>query len=205
MRIIIILSTLILLLITVLTIVVRQLQTVKEERDQAIDYTLQKDDSIQYLKTKNGQVSAKAYVQELTIRNLKKLSESKDLAWIKQFEGVHKRLNNVEQATKLTADVVGNFKIPLRDTTIINLDSSVTKAHTFNNKDKWFPIKGIIFTDSITTTSKIPVPLESILLWERPHRFLGIRFGKKSWSNQTSSPNPYVKITDNKIVRIGKK
>lgn len=203
MKLTIIIGVLFLGLVATLAVVVRRLEIMKVERDQLVQYSLEKSDSIEYLKTKNGQIIARSTVQDLTIRNLRKLSDN--LPWIKQFEGVNRRLNNVEQATKLTAQVVGNFQFPLRDTTIINLDSIVTKAKVFNNKDKWFPIKGVVFSDSITTTSKIPVPLQSILLWERKHKFLGIKFGRKKWTNQTTSENPYVKITEHQIIRIGKK
>src|SRR5690606_13403794 len=81
----------------------------KTELDQAIQYNLAKDDTLEYMTTKLGQVTSRSRVQELTIRNLERLQADKELKWLKYIEGINKRMNNVEQIMTTTARVVGNF------------------------------------------------------------------------------------------------
>src|SRR5690554_3066904 len=177
------------------------------ERDQAIQYSLAKDDSIQYLQTKLGQAAAKSKVQDLTINNLRRLQEDKELAWIRQIEGVNRRLNNVEQISSTTAQAVGSFKMGLRDS-IIYADEDVSKVNPisvsfFSFEDNWANIKGYFADSAYISDLRIDLKLQSVVYWERKHRFLGIRFGKKQWFQQTTTDNPYVTILDDQLIRVG--
>src|SRR5690606_2869448 len=182
----------------------------KTELDQAIQYNLAKDDTLEYMTTKLGQVTSRSRVQELTIRNLERLQADKELKWLKYIEGINKRMNNVEQIMTTTARVVGNFSIPLRDTIIFLQDGTEpTSGRIFDNKYEWFHLKGIILEDSLLVTPDVPVPLQSVLYWQRElwpkirikkgaegekDKFIGLRIGKKEWFKQTTSVNPYVRI-----------
>lgn len=198
-----------------------RLEIALTERDQAIQYSLSKDDTLEYLTTKLGQVTSRSRVQDLTIRNLERLQADKELRWLKHIEGINKRMNNVEQIMTTTARVVGSFNIPLRDTSISLQDGTgLTSGRIFDNKYEWFHLKGIILEDSLLVTPDVPVPLQSVLYWQRElwpkirtkkgtegekDKFIGLRIGKKEWFKQTTSINPYVRITEDKLIRVSKR
>jgi hypothetical protein len=188
-----------------LGIVLTKLERAQEERDQAVDFSNARQDSIAYLTTKTGQESAKTTVLDLTIRNLRRLQSDERIAWVRQFDGIKHDLRNLEQATRTTARLVAEFKIPMGDTTIILPDSTRVQAKTFDNHNEWFRLRGVVTADTLVATPEVTVPLESVLYWERPHKVLGVRYGRKKWVNETTSPNPYVKITKSEIIRVGRK
>lgn len=186
-----------------LFVTLRHMEKVKTERDQAIDFNNIRD-SVMYYRNKVGQEVARARVSELSASNALAMLDDERLVWIKNFESINKRMNNLEQASRTIAVAMGKFRIPLRDTTIVTVDGSV-KAKTFDNHNEWFRIKGMVLEDTVVTTPIIPVPLQSVITWKRKHKFLGIRFGRRQWFTETSSDNPYVKITLHEVIRVGKK
>lgn len=199
---------LVLVLGSLLALQTHRLKTVKAERDQVIDYHNSKDVLVQQLTTKLGQASVRSEVLDLTVRNLQKLQSDKDLQWLKQIEGINKRMNNVEQVVSTTAQVVGNFKIGLRDTTIFQQDTSKIlnsfHALAFDNHNQWISLRGYIMPDTLLVTPRVTVPLQSVVYWER-EKILGLKIGSKSWFKQTTSPNPYVTITEDKLIQVSKK
>lgn len=202
---ILVLSLLLLVAGTTIFFLTEKLDTALGERDQAISFNNSKDDSLTHYISKYGQEVAKNHIQDLTVRNLRKMQHDERLSWISKFDGVNKRLNNVEQATRTTAHIVGSFHIPLADTVYKHVDGTLVKAKTFNNKDPWLNLSGVITGDSVLTKADVPVPLESIILWERKGKFLPKVFGRKEYSTQTTSANPYVKITKHELTRFAKK
>src|SRR5687768_16421575 len=136
-------GALILIMATLLAFGYKRMVVLKTERNQAIKFDLARQDTIETYKNKLGITIARAEIQDLTVRNLRKLQDDECLFWIKQFETVNYRLNNVEQASRFTASTVGNFKIPLRDTTIIVNDSTF-KVRTFDNHDQWLRVSGVV-------------------------------------------------------------
>lgn len=206
LKVILIAGTVIVILSGALAIQQVRLERTIEERDQAISYSLSKDDSLEYMTTKLGQVTSRSIVQDLTIRNLQKLVTDRDLAWIKEIKGINKRMNNVEQIASTTARAVATFKIPLGDTTIFSLDSLQQKFKTFDNQNKWIRLRGLILSDTVVVKPEVSVPLQSVVYWERQKGFLGLRwFGKKEWFQQTKSDNPYVTITEDELIRVSKR
>lgn len=205
-KIIVIQVGVIVLTISALIVMGNLLGTAIEERDQAVSFTLAKDDTIQYLTTKNGQISAQTHVQELTIRNMRRLQSDERLSWIRNFEGINKRMSNLESATRTTAVAVANFKIPLGDTTIIMPDSTKVHARTFDNHNEWYRIKGFVAGDTLVTTPEVTVPLESVIyLGKRTKKILFFRVGPREVLSETTSPNPFVKITKSEVIRVTKR
>lgn len=187
-----------------------RLQEAREERDQAIKYSISKDDSLVHMKTKLGQASARSEVLDLTVQNLKRLQSDKELAWIKEIEGIKKGLKNVEQIISTTATVASTFDVGLKDTTIykppaqgkLGVDSIFAKA--FDNGNQWIRLKGYILPDTLVITPRVNVPLQSVVYWQRKKWIFGLRLGKKEWFKQTTSLNPYVTITEDKLIRVSK-
>lgn len=190
-----------------------QLEIAQVEREQAVQYSLAKDDSLVIMKTTTGQLAARSNVLELTIRNLERLQADRDLQWLQTIEGINKRMNNIEEISTTTAHVVGTFKIPLQDTTIfIQDEDGEVFGHIFDNQYEWFRLRGITYLDTLIVTPEVPVPLQSVVYWERRQwpvifngKLKGPRIGRKEWYKQTTSPNPYVTITEDKLIRVTKK
>lgn len=108
-----ILSAAVILLGVTVGLLVKRLDKVKTERDQAIEFSNAKDDSLQYFKNVWGRETARVSVLDLTVRNMRKLQSDERLAWIRQFESINKRLSNLESATRLKAELDETFLIPL--------------------------------------------------------------------------------------------
>lgn len=198
-----------------LTFMAKRISTLKEERDQSLDYIKSKDDSITYYVNAYGRQTARLKTSELTNRNMKELMETRELEWVKQFKSVKKNAKNLESASQISAVATGLFSIPLsdmaidvgvKDSNIVTIDTlHLCPTRHFDNHYEWFRIQGTVTADSIVVTPMVPIKLESVVVWERKRKFLGIRCGKKEYYGESSSPNPYVTITENKIIRVGRK
>lgn len=187
-----------------------KLQQVKTERNQAIEFSNARADSIDHFKNLWGRETARVSVLDLTVRNMRRLQSDERLAWVRQFESVNKRMNNLESATRTVAKAVGEFKIPI-DTTARKdwtwLDDSTwlqPNVRTFDNHNEWIRIRGTITADTVVVLADANVPIESVVLFERK-KVLGMRIGRKQWFTETASPNPYVKITESTVIRVGKR
>lgn len=185
-------------------------QRVKKERNQAIEFSNARQDSIEYFKNAWGRETARSAVLDLTIRNARRLQSDERLAWVRQFESVNKRMNNLESATRTVARAVGEFKIPIDTTTQQGwtwLDDSTwlqPNVRTFDNHNEWIHIRGTITADTVVVYADAKVPIESVVVFERK-KFLGLRIGRKQWFTESASPNPYVKITESTVIRVGKR
>jgi hypothetical protein len=180
-----------------------QLKRVKTERNQAISFNIARQDSVKIIKQENGMLVGRIRVQDLTLRNAEQLMQDERLSWIRQFESVNHRLNNIEQASRTTVKIVGNFKIPLRDT-VVHRGDSVFQVRTFDNHDKWFRVSGIIMPDTVEVIPHLDLQIRSVIVWER-RKFLGLRIGKKDYHGESSTDNPYATISGMEITRIGKR
>jgi hypothetical protein len=181
-------------------------QTRKVSWDQAVNFNLAATDSLKTYKTDKGKLVAVVETQELTIRNLQKMQDDPRVSWIKEIEAVNKRLNNVEQVSQFTAKVVANFKIPLRDTTILVNDSTF-KVRTFDNHDEWLRVSGVVTPDTIEVIPFVKVNIKSVLLWERerwPGKKFGLKIGKKNYTAHGTTDNPYATITAIEVTKIGR-
>ena len=113
----------------------------------------------------------------------------------------------MEQISQYTAKVVGNFKIPLRDTTIVVNDSSY-KVRTFDNHDQWLRVSGVVTPDTVEVIPFVKVNIKSVLIWERerwPGNKFGLRIGRKQYSSHGMTDNPYATITGMEVTDIVKK
>lgn len=181
----------------------RSIDTLKTEKSDVTQFA-KGPDSTTYYKNKHGQEVAKNEAQTLSYRDLVALRETDRLAWINGFENLNKRANNLEQAQRTFMTVMTNFKIPLRDTTIVNADSSVTHARRFDNHNKWISLKGTIFPDTLDIDPIVSVPLNTVVYYQRK-KIIFFRIGKKTYFTESTSDNPYVKITRSEVTRVEKK
>lgn len=211
------LAVIVMILGTSLSFMVKRISILKEERDQSLDYIKSKDDSITYYVNAYGRQTARLKTSELTNRNMKELMETRELEWVKQFRSVKKNAKNLESASQVGAVATGTFSMPLElnEFYLFDKDGNLVKkpidtvavcpTRHFDNHNEWFRIQGKVTADSIVVTPMVPIKLESVVTWERKRKFLGIRFGKKEYYSEISSPNPYVEITEVKVIRVGRK
>lgn len=194
---------------------------IMDERDQAVEFSTSQSDSLKRTTTKLGQESVRSKVLDQSNRNLIKLSEDTRISWIKQFSAIHKRMNNLEQLSSTSANFSTEFKSNLSDTVIHVLDlthfskdsSTIQILRKFDNKDPWIRVRGTIFPDSIDIKASGVVKLQSVVYWERNRwpkirigkKEIGPRIGSKVWYKETTSPNPYITITEDELIKVGRR
>lgn len=190
-----------------------KLQQVKTERNQAIEFNNAREDSLVYYRNGMGQEIARNAVLDLTLRNIQRLRSDERVSWISKFDGVNKRLNNLESATRTVAQAIGIFTIPVASVPEDTLDwatwlndstwAGPQHIRTFDNHNEWIRVRGTI-TDSVVVRVDAYVPIENVVFWQRK-KVVGLRIGRKHWFSETSSSNPYVKITESTVIRVGKR
>jgi hypothetical protein len=184
-----------------------RIKTVTTERDQAIDFKLSSEKKLQEYVNKQGEATKRTDVVDLTDRNAKKLSESKELNAAKKFKGVKKNFKNVDGVIKIDAEGSINLALPSKysENNFLVMDTAgmfFRKAHEWKSL---YPI--VLLKDSFNTVVqtedslkvRMIVPLDGALLWHRKW-FLG----RRHWTFDVSTPNKLVNITGLEYIRIGK-
>lgn len=172
-------------------------RTAEEQRAQTADFALHVNDTISYYKNKAGEEVAKRRALELDYSTFKTLSKSKDLEWVKEFQGLKSSLNNLQEATRINTQSIADFTTTGKESPPVVINHVPHEAFTFENKDEYITETGTVVPDLKLVTSHITVnvPLEGVVYWQRPHKFLFIRWGKKKYFTEFKSHNPHTKIT----------
>jgi hypothetical protein len=68
--------------------------------------------------------------------------------------------------------------------------------------DSFFSIKGYVDTSNVTIFYKGIINLQYTTYWKRKHKFLGLKFGKKLYYIDASSPNKNLHITGLQNIQI---
>lgn len=202
-KLILIMGGTIIALIASLTFAQKRIQTLKIDRDQAIAFNNARADSLERYKNKYGIVVSRAEVLDLSLRNMQKMREDERLFWLREFESLNKRLNNVEQASRVTAEIVGNFKIPIQEVPIYRGDS-LFQVRTFDNEDPWLRVSGVILKDSIEVIPNVKLDIKTVFLWERK-KFLGLKIGRKEFYAEVLTDNPYATIRSVEVTRVSRR
>lgn len=172
------------------------------ERDQAVQFSNSKDDSLIRFKNKLGEEVVKTSVLNLSLSNTKKLLEDERLSILKHFNGVNKRLNNLEQVSKTEASYDKVIDVPI----LPSVDSSGFR--TFVYRDSLNSVEGWIKPDSVKIKLHADVPIYSVLYWQRRKNkwLLGLRaLAGKEWFDETMSTNPSVTIRQHSTIQIKKR
>lgn len=144
--------------------------------------------------------------------NARKLEE---FAWIK-VEGVNKKLKNLVQTTKIDAGIdttVTVRPIPYHPENLVKAPIGDLGGQTI--VAVWPGVDQILYEDEynsvaidsagVNLTLKIDVPIRGVVYWERPHKFLFFKWGKKQYVSDFSSPNTLVKISNHEVIQVRKK
>jgi len=203
-KLIALLFALVLILTGIVATLKRKVETLSEERSQAIEFANTQTKAVSIYKTKWNNEAAQVQVLQLSLNNAKELVSNERIAFVRQFSGINKRLNNLEQISTTTATIIKEWQLPLRDTTLVNIDSTILHGKTFSYSDSLNRIYGIVQGNQIIPKIEITVPLQGAVHWERK-RVLGLRVGRKQWFSDITSTNPLVKIRQHELIKVSRK
>lgn len=157
------------------------------ERDEAVAMaTNQKEETYFYLNAYNYEV-AKVKSAKISIDNLNRMLDAKEFSWLKQFESLKKKYQNLEQATSINMSFRGDSIIRR---TIYMPCADTVKLFRYYIHDEFNHIDAVVL-DTPVFQSRIPINI--VGLWERK-KFLGLRIGKKEWFIEATTPNKLYSI-----------
>ena len=172
----------------------------KDRVSQVTQYALIARDSALVYKNKYDQSVTQVEAARLDNQTMKGLK--KDLEEItSRFDNLNKRLNNVEQLSKVTLTAVTTLQGVAKDTVVLR-DSVALPAFRFSAFDPHFKVEGIVVpsTKEVSVTPSFQANVYAVTYWKRRHSFLGVRFGRKEYKSEITSDNPYLKFSDYKVV-----
>ncbi|MBS1489692.1 MAG: hypothetical protein JSS93_04130 [Bacteroidetes bacterium] len=182
----------------------KKIAQLHKEREQALAFANAETSNTTFYKNKLGRETAKTELLDLTLRNTRELRDNERLVYLGQFAGINQRLNNLDEMSQIHLRFFRNFKLPLRDTVMLNIDSTLLPAKVFSYKDSLNIVQGTIQGKEIQPHIEIKVPLQGVVYWQRK-KILGLRIGRKKWYSDITSVNPFVKITSQELIRVNKK
>lgn len=172
------------------------IDNLRQERDRykANQAALLSD--VEHYKTESGKNAAS--VQKLTLTN-KELKKNYDdiVQTAKDLRLDVKRLQSVSNTS--TENKV-EVKVPIHDTIIIK-DGVVDKLSTFDWKDPWTDVMGIIQNDSVDLNIQT---YDTIVQFVHriPHKFLFFKWGCKAIRQEIVSKNPHTNIVYTNYIEL---
>jgi|GEM_PF-5034020 hypothetical protein len=180
---------------------IRQLHT---ERQQALAFANAEKSTTSFYINKLGRETTKSQILDLSLSNARQLQNNDRLKFIAQFDGINKRLNNLDEVSQAHLQIIKDWKLPLRDTVLLSVDSTLLPTKVFAYKDSLNSIRGTITGKVIQPRIEITVPLQGVMYWQR-NKILGLRIGRKKWFSDITSTNPFVKIKSQETIRINRR
>lgn len=159
-----------------------QKEYAQDERDQAVAIVTKKTEETTFYINKYNQEVAKVKSTEISLDNVNRLIESKEFEWLKRFETLKKKYQNLEQATSIKMSFRGDSIIRR---TIYMPCADTVKLFRYYIHDEFNHIDAVVL-DTPVFQSRIPINI--VGLWERK-KFLGLRIGKKEWFIEATTPN----------------
>lgn len=195
---------------TMVVLLEKKVQRLEYEKDQLVQVASDSGRVARTYINLFGKEVSRNKVLSLSALNAKDLRSTQELAWLNQFEGVNKKLNNLDAALRLQAQYNQTLKIKTRDTVILSAGGpgdSTVRARLFSYKDQYNVITGVTSGDTTLLTAKIIMPIEGAVYWKRKHKFIfeKWRFGRKEYSSELTSKNPFVHITGHEFIKIVKR
>ncbi len=174
----------------------RENQILKDQRQQLYNFAVNRDQQVRYYMSKDSLLISKVNSVELDNKNLKELAATKELEYLKQFEGLKKNLKNLETAVNANISITSKVDGKLNDSTFTKIngkDTVLVTGKSFKVNDEFRKLDIAIIGRDISVHEEMTVPLSIVNYWERK-RILGLRIGKKLYVTEATSRNPHVKI-----------
>ncbi len=132
-----------------------------------------------------------------------------DAGEIKQyFPAIEKSINQLDIKLKqleryVSFNTKSNYHlvVPLRDTTVIIRETLIreqldtVKMQYAEYRDKWITFKQAIVADTTYTDIQTRDSIAIVHNWQRPHRFLFLRWGRKQYNQTVRNFNPHSTIS----------
>lgn len=162
-------------------------KTARHERDEFATIATHQAGRVTHFENKYKEMVTKTQAAMVSEDNVKRLSETKELEYLKHIEGLKKSMRNFENSSVFEAEV----KLP--DSVLVPYAVKDTSLHFFRwlVMDKYNRIEAVVLD---TPVFDMKVPINVVTYWERKRKFLGIRFGRKEYFTEAYSPNKLVRI-----------
>ncbi len=173
-------------------------EVAQTERDQAVAIaTQQKEETTHYRNAYNNEV-ARVKDTQMTLDNVNRLFETKELSWLKQIEGLKKKNKNLESATRVDMSFRGDSIIRR---TIYVPCSDTLELFRYYIHDEFNYIDAVVLD---TPVFELRAPVYIAALWQRK-KFLWLRIGKKEYFTEATTPNKLIRIDTLTHFTIGRK
>lgn len=157
------------------------------ERDQAVAVaTKQKEVTTFYINAFNEQV-AKVKSAEISLDNANRLIDTEDFKWLKRFENLKKKYQNLQQATSVNLSFRGDSIIKR---TIYVPCADTVKLFRYYIHDEFNHIDAVVLD---TPIFELKAPIYIVSLWERK-KILGLRIGKKEYFTEATTSNNLIRV-----------
>lgn len=157
------------------------------ERDQAVAIATQQKEETTHYKNAYNQEVARVKSTQISLDNVNRLIETKELSWLKQFNGLKKKYRNLEQASSVDMSFHGDSII--RRTVYVPC-SDTLKLFRYYIHDEYNFIDAVVLD---TPIFELRAPIYIVNPWERK-KFLGLRIGKKEYFLEATTPNKLIRI-----------
>lgn len=143
----------------------------------------------------SGNWRAKAETAAVSKEMLKELSidqNSKYGQLHKDFEGLNKKLKNLQNYTSTNTETVIRYETLVHDTVFVRANGAqvVAKKFYWTDSSSFNSFSGVIVNDTIKGSVSITDSLEVVVYWTRKFPVIG----KKRYETQVKSKNPSTKI-----------
>lgn len=140
-------------------------------------------------------------VQALTLKNNEFSTHFEEMTAL--IEDMNLKLKRVESISQAATQSNYRISAPVRDTILISVDSSATRARTVNYSSPHIEFHGIVagdkFDGEIHTYDTLTQVLHRV-----PRKFLFIRWGTKEVRQEVVSSNPHTELTFSRIIKLQK-
>lgn len=191
-----ILITAIIILIAILAATLSKLQKERSEKERFKANQTALLSQVNYYATEGGKSAADVLKLTLTVNELEKSNEH--LAKIADDLGI--KLKRVISASTTATETRVDTVTLVRDS-IIYRDNVVIPVKTFDWRDPWVSVSGMIERDSVDL-SVSSVDTLTTIVHKIPHKFWFIKWGCKAIKQTVVSANPHTKITYNEYIEV---
>lgn len=107
----------------------------------------------------------------------------------------------ISELVKINIEYSGKGSTQIKHDTIRTTDSFYVQQ-SFNWRDEYFNIDGILFNDTISLKYTGEIPINYTSFWKRKHKLLGIKYGRKIYYIDVYSTNKSVKLSGLQHIKV---
>lgn len=167
-------------------------------RDEAIRIATGRAQETEVYRNKLGDTVRITRAAEVNLENFRALQKTKELEWMNKFERLRKSQKNVNAAGSIGSHF--NSGAIEHDTVYVPCDTTgMVRAFKYHYQDAFNNIQATVLD---TPRLDIRDKLYWVMEWERAHKFLFVRWGKKEWFQEVTNSNKLIKIDSQSVFVI---